>query len=49
MALKHLVLSPANKGSLDDATVQSLAGSLISIIPANDTQLLTLDSSCWRI
>ncbi len=41
VALKHLVLSPATKGALDDATTQSLAASLISIIPANDTQLLT--------
>jgi cullin-associated NEDD8-dissociated protein 1 len=40
MALKHLVLSPAAAGSLDDSTIQSIVTSLIPVIHNNDAQLL---------
>jgi cullin-associated NEDD8-dissociated protein 1 len=40
MALKHLTLSPATKGTLDEATVQNVVGSLIPVINNNDAQLL---------
>lgn len=40
MALKHLILSPATKGTLDDATVQNVVTSLIPVIDNNDAQLL---------
>lgn len=40
MALKHLILSPATKGTLDDATVKSIVSDLILVIPNNDAQLL---------
>ncbi|KAK0720538.1 armadillo-type protein [Lasiosphaeris hirsuta] len=40
MALKHIVLSPATKGTLDDSTVQSVVTALIPVITNNDTQLL---------
>ena len=40
MALKHLLLSPATKGSLDESTVQKLVAALVTVITNNDTQLL---------
>jgi cullin-associated NEDD8-dissociated protein 1 len=40
MALKHLTLSPATKGTLDEATVQNVVASLIPVINNNDAQLL---------
>jgi len=40
MTLKHLVLSPAAKGALDDATIQSTVAALIPVITNNDAQLL---------
>jgi cullin-associated NEDD8-dissociated protein 1 len=40
MALKHLILSPATKGTLDDATIKSIVSDLILVIPNNDAQLL---------
>ncbi|KAL2024999.1 hypothetical protein VTK56DRAFT_1 [Thermocarpiscus australiensis] len=40
MALKHLILSPATKGKLDTATVQSIVAALIPVIVNNDAQLL---------
>ncbi|KAK0635807.1 armadillo-type protein [Bombardia bombarda] len=40
MALKHLVLSPATKGTLDDATAESIVSALITVISNNDAQLL---------
>ncbi|KAK1760435.1 Cullin-associated NEDD8-dissociated protein 1, C-terminal part [Echria macrotheca] len=40
MALKHLVLSPATKGTLDDTTIQSVVTALIPVITNNDAQLL---------
>jgi len=40
MALKHLILSPATKGALDDATIQSTVSALVLVIDNNDTQLL---------
>ncbi|KAK3359209.1 armadillo-type protein [Lasiosphaeria hispida] len=40
IALKHLILSPATKGTLDDSTVQSIVTALIPVITNNDTQLL---------
>jgi cullin-associated NEDD8-dissociated protein 1 len=40
MALKHLILSPATKGTLDEATVQNVVDALIPVINNNDAQLL---------
>jgi len=40
MALKHLTLSPATKGTLDEATVQNVVAALIPVIINNDAQLL---------
>jgi cullin-associated NEDD8-dissociated protein 1 len=40
MALKHLVLSPATKGTLDEATVRNVVDALIPVINVNDAQLL---------
>lgn len=40
MALKHLTLSPATKGTLDEATVENVVASLIPVINNNDAQLL---------
>lgn len=40
MALKHLILSPATKGTLDTATVQNIVTSLLPVITNNDAQLL---------
>ncbi|KAL2132115.1 hypothetical protein VTI74DRAFT_4204 [Chaetomium olivicolor] len=40
MALKHLILSPAAKGTLDTATVENLVGSLVPVVTNNDAQLL---------
>jgi cullin-associated NEDD8-dissociated protein 1 len=40
MALKHLILSSAAKGTLDRATVQNIATALIPVITNNDVQLL---------
>ncbi|KAK0652315.1 armadillo-type protein [Cercophora newfieldiana] len=40
MALKHLVLSPAAKGALDDATIHSTVSALVPVITNNDAQLL---------
>lgn len=40
MALKHLVLSPATKGTLDAASVESIVTALTPIISNNDAQLL---------
>lgn len=39
-ALKHLILSPAVQGSLDQSTVNSIVGALIPVITNNDAQLL---------
>ncbi|AEO62924.1 uncharacterized protein THITE_2107740 [Thermothielavioides terrestris NRRL 8126] len=40
MALKHLILSPATKGSLDKTTTQNIVAALIPVITNNDVQLL---------
>ncbi|CCC13902.1 unnamed protein product [Sordaria macrospora k-hell] len=40
MALKHLVLSPATKNTLDDATVQKVVTALVTVITHYDAQLL---------
>lgn len=40
VALRHLVLSPATQGTLDDSTIQSVGASLIPVITNNDAQLL---------
>lgn len=40
MALKHLVLSPASKNTLDDATVQKVVTALVTVITHYDAQLL---------
>ncbi|KAK3297445.1 armadillo-type protein [Chaetomium fimeti] len=40
MALKHLVLSPATKGTLDEETVRNVVDALIPVINVNDAQLL---------
>ncbi|KAK3901428.1 armadillo-type protein [Staphylotrichum tortipilum] len=40
MALKHLTLSPATKGTLDEATVQNVVAALTPVIINNDAQLL---------
>jgi cullin-associated NEDD8-dissociated protein 1 len=40
MALKHLTLSPATKGTLDEATVRNVVDALIPVINNNDAQLL---------
>lgn len=40
MALKHLILSPATKGTLDAATVQNIVTALIPVINNSDAQLL---------
>ena len=40
MALKHLILSPGSKGTLDQVTVQNVVGALIPVITNNDAQLL---------
>jgi len=40
MALKHLVLSPATKGTLDAASVESIVTALTPVISKNDAQLL---------
>ena len=40
MALKHLALSPATKGTLDEATMQNVVAALIPVINNNDAQLL---------
>ncbi|KAL2269685.1 hypothetical protein VTJ83DRAFT_1869 [Remersonia thermophila] len=40
MALKHLALSPATKGTLDEATGQTVIEALIPVINNNDVQLL---------
>jgi cullin-associated NEDD8-dissociated protein 1 len=40
MALKHLTLSPATKGTLDEATAQTVVEALIPVINNNDVQLL---------
>ncbi|KAK4212337.1 Cullin-associated NEDD8-dissociated protein 1, C-terminal part [Rhypophila decipiens] len=40
MALKHLVLSPATKGTLDAASIESIVTALTPVISKNDAQLL---------
>lgn len=40
MALKHLALSPATKGTLDEPTAQNVVAALIPVINNNDAQLL---------
>ncbi|KAK3326574.1 armadillo-type protein [Apodospora peruviana] len=40
MALKHLVLSTATEGALDDATIESVVTQLTPVISKNDAQLL---------
>ncbi|KAK4239114.1 armadillo-type protein [Achaetomium macrosporum] len=40
MTLKHLILSPAAKGTLDKTTVQNVVAALIKVITNNDVQLL---------
>ncbi|KAL2176375.1 armadillo-type protein [Thermothelomyces heterothallicus CBS 202.75] len=40
MALKHLTLSPATKGALDEATVRTVVDALTPVINNNDAQLL---------
>ncbi|KAL2152102.1 hypothetical protein VTH82DRAFT_5286 [Thermothelomyces myriococcoides] len=40
MALKHLTLSPATRGTLDEATVQTVVDALTPVINNNDAQLL---------
>ena len=40
MALKHLVLSPATNGTLDETTVHDVVAALIPVINNNDAQLL---------
>ncbi|KAK4142310.1 armadillo-type protein [Dichotomopilus funicola] len=40
MALKHLTISPATKGTLDEATVRSVVDALVPVINNNDAQLL---------
>ncbi|KAK0619764.1 armadillo-type protein [Immersiella caudata] len=40
MALKHLILSPAAKDALDDATIQSTVSALVPVVTNNDAHLL---------
>ncbi|KAK4250305.1 armadillo-type protein [Corynascus novoguineensis] len=40
MALKHLTLSPATKGTLDETTVRTVVDALTPVINNNDAQLL---------
>ncbi|KAK3685109.1 armadillo-type protein [Podospora appendiculata] len=40
MALKHLVLSPATKGNLDEVTIRNILDALVLVISKNDAQLL---------
>ncbi|KAK0739288.1 armadillo-type protein [Apiosordaria backusii] len=40
MALKHLVLSPSTKATLDPESVQAIVTALIPVITSNDAQLL---------
>ncbi|KAK0727873.1 armadillo-type protein [Lasiosphaeria miniovina] len=40
MALKHLILSPATRGTLDDETIQVIGTSINAVIANNDAQLL---------
>jgi cullin-associated NEDD8-dissociated protein 1 len=39
-ALKHLILSPAAQGPLDQTTVQAIVSALVPVITNNDAQLL---------